>query len=85
VVDSLRISVNMIHLAAVSTCEMDVKERVRNAQEKNVFFKTVTSYLNQEPIGIKYEGYHMLDEGMLTYKTILYIPSCDDLKRFIME
>ena len=27
----------------------------------------------------------MLDEGLLTYKNILYIPSCDDLNRFIME
>jgi hypothetical protein len=27
----------------------------------------------------------MLDEGLLTYKTVLYIPICDDLKRFIMD
>jgi hypothetical protein len=85
VVDALSRSVKMIHLAAVSTCEMDVRERVRNAQETDAFFKTVTSYLKQEPTGIKYEGYQMLDEGLLTYKNILYIPSCDDLKRFIMD
>jgi hypothetical protein len=85
VVDSLSRSMKMIHLAAVSTCEMDVRERVRNAQETDAFFKTVTSYLKQEPTGIKYEGYQMLDEGLLTYKNRLYIPSCDDLKRFIMD
>jgi len=27
----------------------------------------------------------MLDEGMLTYRNRLYVPSCDDLKRFIMD
>jgi hypothetical protein len=27
----------------------------------------------------------MLDEGLLNYKNRLYIPSCDDLKRFIMD
>jgi hypothetical protein len=27
----------------------------------------------------------MIDEGMLTYKNILYIPECDDLKMFIMD
>jgi hypothetical protein len=69
----------------VSTCEMDVKERVRNAQETNTFFQTVTSYLEKEPIGIKYEGYQMIDGGLLTYRNILYIPYCDDLKRFIMD
>jgi hypothetical protein len=82
---SLSRSVKMIHLATVRTYETDVRERVRNAQETDAFFNTMTSYLNQEPIGIKYEGYQMLDESLLTYINILYIPSCDDLKRFIMD
>jgi hypothetical protein len=33
----------------------------------------------------KYEGYHLLNDGLLTYKGRLYIPNCDDLKRFIMD
>jgi hypothetical protein len=73
----------MIHLAVVRTYEMDVRERVMNPQETYAFFKIVTSYLNQDPKGIKYEGYQILDEGLLTYRNILYIPNCDDLKRFI--
>jgi hypothetical protein len=85
VVDALSRSIKMIHLAAISTCETDVRERVRNAQETDVFFKTMTSYLRQEPTGIKYEGYQMLEEGLLTYINRLYIPNCDDLKRFIMD
>jgi hypothetical protein len=85
VVDALSRSIKMIHLAAVSACEMDVRERVRNAQETDAFFKTVTSYLRQEPTGMKYEGYQMLEEGLLTYRNRLYIPNCDDLKRFIMD
>ena len=44
-VNALSISMKSIHLAAVSTCETDVKERVRNAQETDTFFQTVTSYL----------------------------------------
>jgi hypothetical protein len=27
----------------------------------------------------------MLDEGLLTYRNILYVPSYDDLKSFIMD
>jgi hypothetical protein len=57
VVDALSRSIKMIHLETVSTCEMDVRERVKNAQETNAFFKTVTSYLRQEPTGINYQGY----------------------------
>jgi hypothetical protein len=83
--NSLIISVKTIHLIAVSTCETNVRERVRNAYEIDAFFKTMTSYLRKDPTGIKYEGYQMLDEDLLTYTNILYIPSCDDLKRFIMD
>jgi hypothetical protein len=85
VVDALSISIKMNHLVAVSTCDIDVKEKIRNAQETYAFFKTVTSYLRQEPTRIKYEGYQMLDEGLLTHRNILYIPNRDDLKRFIMD
>ena len=45
----------------------------------------MTSYIIQEATRIKYEGYQMLDEGLLTYKNRLYIPSRDDLKTFIMD
>jgi hypothetical protein len=85
VADALSRSMKTIHLATISTCETNVRERIMNAQETDAFFKPVTSYLRQEPTGLKYEGYPMLDEGLLTYRNRLYIPSCDDLKRFIMD
>jgi hypothetical protein len=37
VVDALSRSMKTIHLAAVSTCETDVKERIRNVQEIDPF------------------------------------------------
>jgi hypothetical protein len=45
VIDALSRSMKMIHLAAVSTYEIDVKNRVRNAQETDPFIQTVTLYL----------------------------------------
>jgi hypothetical protein len=59
VADALSRSMKTIHLEAVSTYETDVKNRVRNAQETDPFVKTVTLYLQQEPAGVKYEGYQM--------------------------
>jgi hypothetical protein len=56
----------VIHLVVVSTCEMDFKERVKSAQGTNAFFNTVKSYLEKETIGMKYEGYQLLNNGMLT-------------------
>jgi hypothetical protein len=85
VVDALRRSMKTIHLAMVSTCETDVKERVRNAQKKDPFVQTVTMYLQREPSGVKYEGYQMTEGGLLTYRSRMYIPDCEDLKRFILD
>jgi hypothetical protein len=58
----------VIHLEVVSTCESDIKERVKSAQEVDEFFKTVKACLEQEPTGMKYEGYQLLNDGLLTYK-----------------
>jgi hypothetical protein len=85
VVDALSRSMRVVHLAVLSTNESTIKERVKTAQETDAFFKTVTSYLKQDPTGLKYEGYQMLNDDLLTYKGILYIPNCDGSKRFIMD
>jgi hypothetical protein len=85
VADALSRSMKTIHLVAVSTCETDVKNRVRNEQETDSFVQNVTLCLQQEPAGVKYEGYQITEGGLLTYRDRLYIPNCDDLKRFIMD
>jgi hypothetical protein len=85
VVDALSRTMKVIYLEVVSTYKMDVKERVKSAQETDAFFKTVKSYLEKEPTGMKYEGYQLLNDGLLIYKGRLYIPNCDDLKMFIMD
>jgi hypothetical protein len=85
VVDALSRSMKVIHSAAVSTCETNLNERVKSAQEVDEFFKIVKAYLEQEPTGLKYDGYQLMSDGLLTYKDRLYIPKCDDLKRFIMD
>jgi hypothetical protein len=85
VVDALSRSMKVVHLEVVSANESNIKERVKISQETDVFFKTVTSYLKKEPTWMKYKGYQILNDGLMTYKGILYTPKHDDLKRFIMD
>ena len=84
-VDFLSRSMKVVHLEFVRTRESDIKERVKSAQETYEFFNTVKSYLEQEPTRMKYEGYQLLNDGLLTYKGSLYIPNYDDLKRFMVD
>jgi hypothetical protein len=85
VADALSRSMKTIHLTTVSTCKTYVKNQVRKEQETDPFVRNVTLYLQQEPTGVKYEGYQMTEGGLITYRDRLYIPNCDDLKRFIMD
>jgi hypothetical protein len=85
VVDSLSRSMKVIHLAAMSTCETYLKERVKSAQEVDEFFKTSKIHLDKDPIGMKYVGYQLTSDNLLTYKGRLYIPTCDTLKIFILD
>jgi hypothetical protein len=57
VADALSRSMRTIHLAAVSTCKTDVKDRVKKAHDTDPFVRKVTMYLQQEPARVKYEGY----------------------------
>jgi hypothetical protein len=85
VANALSRSMKVVHLEVISTSESDIKGRVKSAQETYAFFKTMKSNLKQDPTRLKYEGYLMLNDDLLTYKGGLYIPNCDDLKRFIMD
>jgi hypothetical protein len=38
-----------------------------------------------DPTVLKYEGYQLLDDSLLTYKSRFYTPNCDDLKMFITD
>jgi hypothetical protein len=85
VADTLSRSMKVIHLEAISTYALDIKERAKSAHAIDEIFKTVKSYLDQEPIGLKYEGYQLLNDGVLTYKGRLYVPNSDGLRRFILD
>jgi hypothetical protein len=84
-VGSLSISMKVIHLEVVRTYESEVKKRVKSAQETYAFSNIMKSYLEQHPRRMKYEDYQLLNDDMLTYEGRLYIPNCNDLRRFIMD
>ena len=41
--------------------------------------------LQQQSLEIKYEGYKLEEDGLLTYKGRIYIPKVVDLRRVVMD
>jgi hypothetical protein len=75
----------VIYLASIRNYESDIKERVKSAQEIHEFLKNVNVNIENELIGLKYEGYRVFNDGPLTYKGQLYISNFYKLKKFIMD
>ena len=45
----------------------------------------VKGKLQQQILEKKYEGYKLEEDGILTYKNIIYIPDVADLRRIVMD
>ena len=45
----------------------------------------VKDKLQQQSLEKKYEGYKLEEDGLLTYKNIIYIPNVADLRRIFMD
>ena len=41
--------------------------------------------LQQQSLEKRYEGYKLEEDGLITYKNIIYIPDVVDLRRVIMD
>ena len=41
--------------------------------------------LQQQSIEKRYEGYKLEEDGLITYKDIIYIPNVADLRRVVMD
>ena len=48
-------------------------------------YEQVKEKLQQQSLEKKYEGYKLEEDGLLTYKGIIYIPNVVDLRRFVMD
>ena len=48
-------------------------------------YEQVKDKLQQQSLEKKYEGYKLEEDGILTYKGIIYIPNVADLRRIVMD
>jgi hypothetical protein len=75
----------VIHMEAISTCESDLKIRIKESLHDDEHFIQIRNSLQQEPPEHKCDGYQMTEDGLLIYKDRLYIPNLVELKKLIMD
>ena len=61
-----------MHLASLSIYQSDLRQRIVNCTAGDELYELVKDKLQQQSLEKRYEGYKLEEDGLLTYKNIIY-------------
>ena len=85
VADALSRKVQEMHVASLSVCQSDLRQRIVNRTAGDELYELVTDKLQQRSLEKRYEGYKLEEDGLLTIKGRIYILNVEDLRRIVMD
>ena len=74
-----------MHVASLSICQSDLRKQIVNHTAGDELYEQVKDKLQQQSLEKRYQGYKLEEDGLLTYKSIIYIANVVDLRRVIMD
>ena len=74
-----------MHVASLSIFQSDLRQQIINHTTGDELYEQVKDKLQQQSLEQRYEGYKLEEDGLLTYKGIIYIPDVADLRRVVMD
>ena len=74
-----------MHVASLSIFQSDLRQQIVSHAAGDELYEQVKDKLQQQSIEKKYEGYKFEDDGLLTYKGIIYILNVAYLRRVVMD
>ena len=74
-----------MHVASLSIFQSYLRQQIVNHNAEDEMYVHIKDKLQQQSLEKKYEGYKLEEDGLLTYKNIIYIPNIEDLRRFAMD
>ena len=85
VADALNRRVQEMHVESISIYQSDLRQEIINRNAEDEMYAQIKDKLQQQSLEKKYEGYKLEEDGLLTYKKRVYIPSVADLRRVVMD
>ena len=82
--DGFNKKMHEMHVAYLSTCQSDLRQQIANHFVEDEMYVQVKDKLQQQSLEKRYEGYK-LEDGLLTYKGIIYILNVAYLRRVVMD
>ena len=74
-----------MHVASISNFQSDLRQQIINRNAEDEMYVQVKDKLQQQSLEKKYEGYKLEEDGILTYKSRMYIPNVAYLRRVVMD
>ena len=74
-----------MHVPSLSICQLDLKHKIVNHAIEDELYVQVKDKLQQQSLEKRCEGYKLEEDGLLTYKNRIYIPSVADLRRSVID
>ena len=72
-------------MASLSIFQSDLIQQIVSHTTEDEMYVQVKDKLQQQSLQKKYGGYNLEEDGILTYKNIIYIPNVADLRRVFMD
>ena len=85
VADVLSRKVQEMHVASVSVCQSDLRQQIVNHVAEDELYVHIKDNLQHQSLEKRYEGYNLEEDGLLTYKSRIYIPKVADLRKVVMD
>jgi hypothetical protein len=85
VVDALSRKVHHLHTSTISMYKIDIKDRILEAANADLQYRDLVAKLQQSERPQKEENYTLEAEGILMYKSRVYIPNVQGLKLVILR
>lgn len=76
---------HMIHTTSVSSCQTNLKIRIKSSLENDIFYKQMKENFQTGVSKQKVKDYNLNEEELLLFKGKLYIPNSIDLKLLILD
>ena len=85
VVDSLSRKIYLIHVAAINTNTLDLKDKVIEASVTDEIYQQVKEGLQQQKIPQKFDKYKFKENGILMRRDRFYVPDVGDIRKMVTK
>jgi hypothetical protein len=85
VADALNRRVHELHATAIIMYQSDLEDKIIEAAKSDLQYKELVAKLQQGILQQKIEEYKLVNDGILMYRGIIYVPNYQELKNMILR